>query len=173
MVNLRNAFNNLQADPDNASLAQVFDDAKKSAQDARTEVEGYLKQSQKLKQEYKGKEIANPITIDVSNVKNVQSAMMSFASSIEGTSFQFTKMSADGTKMFGTLDDGSGILRNITVGLDQSSVQLHIWENAASNAGHATANLTNQWEDFRTQIIDGAKRDCGMYIGVQGIYASV
>ena len=167
MVNLRNAFNNLQADPDNASLAQVFDDAKKSAQDARTEVEGYLKQSQKLKQEYKGKEIANPITIDVSNVKNVQSAMMSFASSVEGTSFQFTKMSTDGTKMFGTLDDGSGVLRNITVGLDQASGQLHIWENAASNAGHATANLTNQWEDFRTQIIDGAKRIAGMYIGVQ------
>ena len=167
MANLRNAFNNLQANPDDAGLAQVFDDAKKSVQDARTEVEGYLKQSQKLKQEYKGKEIANPIAIDASNVKNVQSAMMSFASSIEGTSFQFTKMSADGTKMFGTLDDGSGILRNITVGLDQASGQLHIWENAASNAGHATANLTNQWEDFRTQIIDGAKRIAGMYIGIQ------
>lgn len=167
MANLRNAFNNLQANPDDAGLVQVFDDAKKSIQDARTEVEGYLKQSQKLKQEYKGKEIANPITINASDVKNVQSAMMSFASSIEGTSFQFTKMSADGTKMFGTLDDGSGTLRNITVGLDQASGQLHIWENAASNAGHATANLTNQWEDFRTQIIDGAKRIAGMYIGVQ------
>lgn len=167
MANLRNAFNNLQANPDDAGLAQVFDDARRSAQDARTEVEGYLKQSQKLKQEYKGKEIANPITINASDVKNVQSAMMSFASSIEGTSFQFTKMSADGTKMFGTLDDGSGTLRNITVGLDQASGQLHIWENAASNAGHATANLTNQWEDFRTQIIDGAKRIAGMYIGVQ------
>ena len=167
MANLRNAFNNLQANPDDAGLAQVFDDAKKSVQDARTEVEGYLKQSQKLKQEYKGKEIANPITINASDVKNVQSAMMSFASSIEGTSFQFTKFSADGTKMFGTLDDGSGVLRNITVGLDQASGQLHIWENAASNAGHATANLTNQWEDFRTQIIDGAKRIAGMYIGVQ------
>lgn len=158
MLELRKSMNLLQSDPGNAEYAQQFDDAALKAKNARVEVEGIIKQHNKLQQASKGNAIVGDK--DVSQLKDTKAAMIEFANTALDGKFKLEGFNKAGTEMYGTLDRGAGAVENVTIAIDGATGKL----NAFSTG---TTKVTNEWEDFKNQLASGAKNIIGMYFGLQ------
>lgn len=158
---LRAAMDSLKANPADVSgnLHRDFDDAALKAKNARVEIEGIFKQSQKLEQISRGTFIGS-YDLDADELKNLQQAMLSFAASMEDGTFKFKGFNKAGTEMYGTLEQSSGAIKDVTVALKSSSDQLYMYGMNANRAD-------NEWEDFKTTLASGTKNLVGMYVGFQ------
>lgn len=152
----------LARDPELANdvdFSNRFADVSKRAQNARAEIEGVFKESQKLRKlgrlEIVGQE-------DVSGVQDLKSKMVEFAySALEGE-IKVKGFNKEGTQMYITLNQGTDAVKEVTVALDGATGRLNAFSTGTSKA-------TNEWNDFKKQITDGAKRMAGMYLGVQDL----
>ena len=140
-------------------FTQNFEDTAKKAKDARVEIEGIVEQSQKLENVSSGSLIGTK-ELDTSELSNLRTSMISFGASLEDGEFKLKGFNKAGTEMYGVLDDGSGALRNIAIALNGASDKLYAY-------GTTTERVSNQWEDFKSEIADGAKNIVGMYVGFQ------
>lgn len=159
---LRAAMDALKADPIDASgnLHKAFDDAALKAKNARVEIEGIFKQSQKLDQVMANMDVFGRKNLDPSELNNLHQAMLSFASSVKDGVFKFKGFNKAGTEMYGTLEQSSGAIKNVTVALKQSSDQLFMYGTNANRAD-------NEWEEFKNTLASGTKNLVGMYVGFQ------
>ena len=134
-----------------------FADTAKRAENARVAIEGVFKESQKLQK------LGTLITTgskDVSNVQNLKSEMIEFANSALDGEVKINGFNKEGNLMYATLTKAGGAVENITVALHSATGHLQ-----AFSAG--TSKATNEWEDFKTQAVQGAKNLVGMYVGFQ------
>lgn len=162
LFDLRYAMETLKFDPIDTTgkLHSSFDDAALKAKNARVEIEGVFKQSQKLDQVMANMDVFGSKNLDPSELKNLQQAMLSFASSVEDGVFKFKGFNKAGTEMYGTLEQSSGAIKNVTVALKQSSDQLFMYGTNANRAD-------NEWEEFKNTLASGTKNLVGMYVGFQ------
>ena len=152
----------LARDPELANdvdFSNRFADVSKRAQNARVEIEGVFKESQKLRKlgrlEIVGQE-------DVSGVQDLKSKMVEFAySALEGE-IKVKGFNKEGTQMYVTLNKGANAVDEITVALDGATGRLNAFSTGTSKA-------TNEWKEFKKQATDGVKRMAGMYLGVNDI----
>jgi hypothetical protein len=150
----------LARNPDLANdvdFSNRFAETAKRAKNARIEIEGVFKESQKLQK------IGALITTgdkDVSRVENLKVAMMEFANATWDGEAKITGFNKEGNELYVTLDRGAGAVENITVALHRASGRLQAFSTGTSKA-------TNEWEDFKTQAVAGAKNLIGMYVGFQ------
>lgn len=149
------AMDALRNNPDDVVASQQFDDATRKAVQVRGAIEGIFKESQKLKK------IGNVIAVDKEDstgLENLKMAMIEFANSAFDGQAKIKGFNDEGTQMYATLDEGAGAVKNITVALDSASGRLQAFTTGTSKA-------TNEWNDFKKQITDGAKRMASMYLG--------
>ena len=67
--------------------------------------------------------------------------------------------------MYGTLDQGSGIIKNVTIALDQGTSQLYAYSTATNQA-------TSEWDKFKSAAANSVKQIAGMYVGFhEGVQA--
>ena len=134
-----------------------FTDTANRAQRARAEIEGVFKESQKLNKIGQLKIVGEK---DVSMIENLKGAMIEFANSAWDGEAKIQGFNKEGTEMYVTLNQGAGAVENITVALNKASGHLQAFTTGTSRA-------TNEWEDFKTQAVAGAKNIVGMYFGFQ------
>lgn len=134
-----------------------FADTAKRAQNARVAIEGVFKESQKLSK--LGTLIATDSN-DVSRLENLKTAMIEFASSALDGEAKINGFNKEGTEMYVTLNQGADAVQNITVALDKATGHLKAFSTGTDKA-------TNEWEEFKTQAVQGAKNLVGMYVGFQ------
>ena len=141
----------------NVDFSNRFADTAKRAENARVAIEGVFKESQKLQK------LGTLITTgskDVSNVQNLKSEMIEFANSALDGEVKINGFNKEGNLMYATLTKAGGAVENIAVALNRATGHLQ-----AFSAG--TSKATNEWEDFKTQAVQGAKNLVGMYVGFQ------
>ena len=158
-VKLQNAMSSLKADPSDPSgrLHKEFEDAALSAKDARVEIEGVFKQSQKLQNMGEIKTVDRD---EVDSLRDFKVQMIEFANAAFDGNAKVQGFNATGTEMYVTLDRGADTVENVTIALDGMSNKLTA---VSTGVDHAK----NEWSDFATQIGQGAKQVAGMYIGFQ------
>lgn len=154
---LDTALENIQRDPGNPEYVEQFARAAAKAKDARAEVEGVFKESEKLKKigelRVVGKE-------DVSKLENLKAAMIGFATSALDGEVKIKGFNKQGTEMYVTLNKGAGAVEEITVALNGATGRLQAFTTGTSKA-------TNEWEEFKGKAVAGAKNLVGMYVGFQ------
>lgn len=136
-------------------LKTQFQDSVHYADTLRQKIADIFKESQNINKIGKFK-IAG--TEDVSKVDDLKTAMIAFANSTWDGQAKISGFNKEGTQMYVTLDQGAGSVENITVVLDKASGHLQAFTTGTNRA-------TNEWNDFKKQISDGAKRMAGMYLG--------
>jgi hypothetical protein len=149
------AMKALQSNPDDVVASQQFDDAALKAKNARAEIEGIFKGSQKLKK------IGTLVGVgdeDVSKLKNIKGAMVEFANGLSDGEVKITGFNKEGTEMYATITKAGGAVENITVALNGATGRLNAFTTGTSKA-------TNEWIDFKNQATDGVKRLAAMYLG--------
>ena len=154
---LDTALENIQRDPGNPEYVEQFAKASARAKDARTEVEGVFKQSEKLKKIGELKVVGKE---DVSKLENLKAAMIGFATSALDGEVKINGFNKEGTEMYVTLNKGAGAVEEITVALNGATGRLQAFSTGTSKA-------TNEWEEFKGKAVAGAKNLVGMYVGFQ------
>ena len=91
---------------------------------------------------------------------DIKSSLISYANAVTGGKIQIQGFNAAGTEMYGVINRGNGVIEQVTFALRDGTTQLYAYQTA-------TDQVTNEWEDFKMQLVDGAKRIAGMYIGFQ------
>lgn len=153
---MRKQFNDNPSAVTPESKAQ-FQDYVRNADALRLKITDIFKESQKLQN------LGDLIAIgdnDVSQIQDLKSEMIAFANSALDGEAKINGFNKEGTEMYVTLNKGAGAVENITVALHQASGHLQAFTTGTSKA-------TNEWEDFKTQAVSGAKSIVGMYVGFQ------
>lgn len=153
---MRKQFND---DPSSVTtdMKTQFQDSVRHADNLRQKIADVFKESQKLQK------LGALITTgdrDVSQVENLKSEMIAFANSALDGQVKINGFNKEGNQMYVTLSQSAGAVENITVALDKASGHLQAFSTGTSKA-------TNEWEDFKTQAVAGAKNLVGMYVGFQ------
>ena len=156
--NLRNQFENDPASAEDTGLKTEFQQAVIHAERLRKEINGVFNESQKIKQAWQSSGIGSAGLLGEFNSADLKGSMIEYVNSLDMGTFTMTEFDESSKKMFGTLDQGSGIIKNITVALDDSQDTMYAWTTATSHA-------SNEWDDFKASMSDGVKRLAGTYLG--------
>jgi hypothetical protein len=138
-------------------FTQHYDDVALKAKNARIEIEGIFNESKKLQNI--GSLVATSGD-DVSQLQDKKVAMAAFANEVFEGKVEIKGFNQEGTQMYATLSRGADAVENITVAFDKASGKLQ-----AFNTG--TSRATDEWKDFKSQVVAGAKNMIGMYVGFQ------
>ena len=159
---MRKQFND---DPSSVTddMKTQFQDSVYHADSLRKKITEILTESQKLQN--LGKIIAVD-GVQVSDINDLQSAMMNFANSAFNGSAKLKGFNKDGSQMYVTLDKGANAVEDITIALNEATGHLQAFSTG-------TGKVTNEWSDFTDKIAKGVKQVAGMYIGLhEGVQAA-
>lgn len=147
-------------DPDavnNIGLKNEFQDTALRAETLRKKIQEIFGEAQKFDQVPKIGEVMKLEDFDPDDIK---SSLISYANAVTDGKIQIQGFNAAGTEMYGVINQGNGVIDQVTFALRDGTDQLYAYRTA-------TDQVTNEWEDFKMQLVDGAKRIAGMYIGFQ------
>lgn len=160
ITELQDMMSKLSSNPELANdttFVNNLTDTALKAKNARTEIEGIFNEAQKLQK------LGDPIAIsteDVSKLDNLKAAMITFANSALDGEVKVQGFNKEETEMYATITKSTGAVENITVALNGATGRLQAFTTGTSRA-------TNEWEDFKTKAVAGAKNLIGMYVGFQ------
>lgn len=141
------------------TFANNLADTALKAKNARIEIEGIFNESQKLQ---KIGTLIQTGDKDVSQIQNLKSEMIAFASSALDGEVRISGFNKEGNEMYATLTKSNGAVENITVALNKSTGQLQAFTTGTSKA-------TNEWNRLKTEAADGVKRLATMYLSFHDI----
>lgn len=92
--------------------------------------------------------------VDPSNIANVKAGIEQLAGTLQEGKVQINSWSEDGTKAFGTIDKGRGIIEDVTIALKKGTGEIIAYKNATNQTGTA-------WQNYKAGIssaLAGLKR---------------
>lgn len=141
----------------NIGLKNEFQDTALRAETLRKKIQEIFGEAQKFDQVPKIGEVMKLEDFDPGDIK---SSLIAYANAVTDGKIQIQGFNAAGTEMYGVINQGNGVIDQVTFALRDGTDQLYAYRTA-------TDQVTNEWEDFKMQLVDGAKRIAGMYIGFQ------
>ena len=138
-------------------LKNQFQDAVVEAEKLRKEITGVFNEAKKFDQVDRFGEV---FTLDKYNFDDIKSSLIAFANEVTNGKVKLEGFNDAGTQLYGTLDNGSGSIEQVTFALREGTNQLYAYSAA-------TGKAKNEWEDFKAQAVAGAKNLIGMYVGFQ------
>lgn len=155
---LRNQFESDPASAEDVGLKTEFQQSVIHAERLRKEIVGIFNESQKIKQSWQTSGIGQAGLLGEFNTDDIRGSMVEYVNSLGMGTFTMTGFDETSKKMFGTLDQGNGIIKNITVALDGSEDAMYAWTTATSRA-------SDEWDDFKAKMSGGVKQLVGTYFG--------
>jgi hypothetical protein len=156
LKSIRDQFANDPNAAGNEGLRRQFNQAALEAEKLRLGIKSVLDEAQELDR------IANDDTrflgrgevLDPSKIDNVKAGIEQLAGTLQDGKVQINSWSEDGTKAFGTIDKGRGIIENVTIALKKGTGEIIAYSNATEQTGTA-------WQKYKSTMsgaLQGLKR---------------
>ena len=141
-------------------LKAKFQDAVLHANNLKKEIQGVFTETQKLENISDDLRLGEARSLDEFDPSDKKASMIAYANAVSDGTVEIKGFNAAGTEMYGVIDRGSGEIESFVVALDNGTNKLHAFTTETKRA-------SNEWEDFKSQAVSGAKNLVGMYVGVQ------
>lgn len=159
---LREQFANDPEAANNVTLKQQFADAALKVEELRKNITGTFSEYQKFASVPAGSVLGQGV-FDPAKFADSKTAMMDFAANVTNSKFQLEGFNQAGTEMYGVLDEGNGVVKQVTVAFNEATGQM-----LAHQTG--TRSVTTSWQKLGGALKGTISRFTSMYTGFYMFY---
>lgn len=157
---VRNLFQNDPNAAKDPKLTAYFNDITLQTENLRKEIDATIATSKQLASIPDNMRIGKSQTIDLSKYSSAEAAMREYVATATNGTFQFEKFDAVAQKMYGTIQEGNGVVRNVVVAFDGATDTLSAYTTGMKR-------VTNAADEAWGKLKSGATNLISRYFGLQ------
>ena len=144
----------------------AFNSAKLEVEKARKAVEDYTSSYSKLEQVQRDGSILDIKEIDSDKIQSTTDALKAYGNEISNGKINISGFNSSGTEMYGVIDQGKGVIEEVTIAIEKSSGVMYAYKTATKEVGTA-------WDQFKNSLSKKGKELATYLIGGGSFYKAI